>query len=274
VEDLASVIWPRNSARLKSEAGFAVCDASHTSTALSRASRPSPQGPRHFPLPKPQDLSFSKKDLAARVDRLLYLLNMMNTLRVAAPAAALLAGGCIGSTAKLQGAKPYEADVLSKLKNIEDSLANIAQSSKVASVRTAHSNAVDAQRIAYAAENLEKVLYTSEEIDERVRELGAAITKEYEGKDVIVVGLLSGVFMFFSDLVRNIEVPHKIDFMVVSSYGESSVSSANVKIKKDLSMSVEGKHVRLVVAGKCLELLFGHYQFCFPAPVVLGAPGG
>ena len=58
-----------------------------------------------------------------------------------------------------------------------------------------------------------------------------------------VVGLLSGVFMFFGDLVRNVNVAHKVDFMVVSSYGMDAVSTSNVKIKKDMSMSVEGKHV-------------------------------
>jgi hypoxanthine phosphoribosyltransferase len=138
----------------------------------------------------------------------------------------------------------------------------MAAASVVASVRTAHSDSVDERRIAYARDSLEKVLYTSEEIDERVRALGKEITAEYEGKEVVVVGLLSGVFMFFSDLVRNIQCTHKIDFMVVSSYGESSVSSANVKIKKDLSMSVEGKHVSMLRSR--LLSTRDHNTICFP----------
>jgi len=90
------------------------------------------------------------------------------------------------------------------------------------------------------------ILYDAATIQERVQSLGAEISRDYAGKEVVVVGLLSGVFIFMADLVRNITVPHKMDFCVVSSYGKGTVSSGNVKIKKDLERSITGKHVLIV----------------------------
>ena len=82
---------------------------------------------------------------------------------------------------------------------------------------------------------LERVLISAEQIDERVAALGAEISAAYncvrDEEEFVVVGLLSGCFMFMADLTRHISVPHRVDFVAASSYGASTVSSSNVKIK-------------------------------------------
>lgn len=93
---------------------------------------------------------------------------------------------------------------------------------------------------------VKEVLLTEEEIESRVKELGKEITKDYEGKDLLVVGILKGAVIFMSELCKNIDLPIMIDFMAVSSYGNSSISTGEVKINKDLDFSVEGKDVLIV----------------------------
>ncbi len=99
-------------------------------------------------------------------------------------------------------------------------------------------------------ENLSKdiktVLVTKEQIAAKVKEIGAQITKDYEGKDVVLVGILKGAMPFLCDLMRSIDLPVTLDTMCVSSYGNSTVSSAHVKIKKDLDKDIRGKHVIVV----------------------------
>jgi hypoxanthine phosphoribosyltransferase len=90
--------------------------------------------------------------------------------------------------------------------------------------------------------NLE-ILYTAEEIDRRVRELGAEITREYAGKDLVLVGVLKGSVVFLADLMRAIDLPLKIDFMAVSSYKDGTVSTGDVEILKDLTNPIRDKHV-------------------------------
>ncbi|MDF2628987.1 MAG: hypoxanthine phosphoribosyltransferase [Symbiobacteriaceae bacterium] len=89
-------------------------------------------------------------------------------------------------------------------------------------------------------------LLGSEEIQARVRELGNQISKEYAGREVLVVGILKGAFVFCADLMRNLTVQTRLDFMAVSSYGSSTESSGVIRIVKDLEASVEGRHVLLV----------------------------
>lgn len=91
-----------------------------------------------------------------------------------------------------------------------------------------------------------KVLFSEEKIEEKVSELGAMISKDYEDKDLIVVGILKGANIFMSDLIRKIDLPIQIDFMDVSSYGLSTTSSGVVKIIKDLDQNIEGKDVIIV----------------------------
>lgn len=91
-----------------------------------------------------------------------------------------------------------------------------------------------------------EVLCSEEQIAGRLKELGAQISKEYEGEKVIVVSLLKGSFIFCADLVRNITVPVKIEFMTTSSYGHGEQSSGNVKIVNDIASDIEGCHVLVV----------------------------
>lgn len=92
----------------------------------------------------------------------------------------------------------------------------------------------------------EKTLYSRESIATRVKELGEIISKEYHNKNLIVVSLLRGSFIFASDLVREISIPVEIEFMTTASYGHDEVSSGNVEIVHDLRADIEGKDVLIV----------------------------
>lgn len=93
--------------------------------------------------------------------------------------------------------------------------------------------------------NLE-LLYTEDEIRVRIRELGEEITREYAGKELVLVGVLKGSVVFLSDLMRAIDLPLTIDFMSVSSYKDGTTSTGDVEILKDLSNPIRGKHVVVV----------------------------
>ena len=95
-------------------------------------------------------------------------------------------------------------------------------------------------------QDVEKILFTGEELDRRVRELGEQITADYAGKEVAVASVLRGSYIFMADLTRAIQLPITVDFMAVSSYGAGTVSSGQVEIKKDLSDSIEGKDLIIV----------------------------
>ena len=99
-----------------------------------------------------------------------------------------------------------------------------------------------------AAESVEEVtpLLTSEVIGERVRELGAAITRDYEGRSLVLVSILKGSFIFAADLVRAIALPLRIEFLGVRSYGQGTTSSGVVQITQDLNNPIEGEDVLLV----------------------------
>jgi hypoxanthine phosphoribosyltransferase len=84
------------------------------------------------------------------------------------------------------------------------------------------------------------------ELDRRVRELGAEVSRDYEGRDLLLVGVLKGAVPFIADLMRELSVPCELDFMAVSSYGSSTDSSGVVRILKDLDASIEGRHVLVV----------------------------
>ncbi|MEG1004276.1 MAG: hypoxanthine phosphoribosyltransferase [Clostridium sp.] len=95
-------------------------------------------------------------------------------------------------------------------------------------------------------EDVKKVLFDEEQLAKKVNELGTQISKDYKGKDLIVVGVLKGSVVFAADLIKNITIPCEIDFMAVSSYGNATESSGVVRIIKDLDHNIEGKHVLLV----------------------------
>jgi hypoxanthine phosphoribosyltransferase len=94
--------------------------------------------------------------------------------------------------------------------------------------------------------DLERVLITQEEIQTRVSELGAEITRDYRGKDLLLISVLKGSIVFMADLMRAVDMPVGIDFLAVSSYGMGSKTSGIVKINKDLDQAVEGKHILIV----------------------------
>ena len=93
---------------------------------------------------------------------------------------------------------------------------------------------------------IKEVLVSEEDIKDKVKELGDIITEDYKDKDLIVVGILKGAVVFMSDLCREIKLPILMDFMAVSSYGKSSVSTGEVRIVKDLDYSVENKDILIV----------------------------
>jgi len=90
------------------------------------------------------------------------------------------------------------------------------------------------------------VLVSREEIKAKTEELAKRITEDYRGKDLLLVGVLKGGFMFLADLARAIDLPLSIDFISVSSYANSTVSSGVVRILKDIDYDITGKHVLIV----------------------------
>ena len=94
--------------------------------------------------------------------------------------------------------------------------------------------------------DIEKVFFSKEELAGIVKRLGAQISRDYEGKNLMLVSILKGSVIFMADLMREITVPCNIDFMCVSSYGSGTESSGNVKIIKDLDIDLQGKDLLLV----------------------------
>lgn len=94
--------------------------------------------------------------------------------------------------------------------------------------------------------DIKEILLTEDQIRNKVKELGQVITKDYEGKDIVLIGVLKGSIMFMADLMKAIETPVSIDFMAVSSYGNSAETSGVVRILKDLDNDIEGKNVIIV----------------------------
>ena len=90
------------------------------------------------------------------------------------------------------------------------------------------------------------VMISAEDIAKRVRELGEEITRDYDSKDLVVVGILKGAVVFMSDLIRVITVPLEVDFMATSSYGLSTQTSGVVQLLKDLDTSIEDRDVLIV----------------------------
>lgn len=93
--------------------------------------------------------------------------------------------------------------------------------------------------------NLE-VMYSAADIQARIAELGAQITRDYAGKDLVLVGILKGSCIFLADLMRAVDLDLKIDFMAVSSYKDGTQSSGDVEILKDLTNPIRDKHVLIV----------------------------
>jgi len=94
--------------------------------------------------------------------------------------------------------------------------------------------------------DIERVLISAEEIQDKIAELAKLVNEDYRGKDLLLVGVLKGAFVFMADLARHIQLPIEFDFMAVSSYGSATQSSGVVRILKDLDYEITGRHVLLV----------------------------
>lgn len=121
-------------------------------------------------------------------------------------------------------------------------------------------------------QDIESVLISKEEIERHVTEIGAQISRDYEGKDPIFVGVLKGCFIFMADLMRHVTVNCAMDFMAVSSY-KGTTSTGAVKITKDLSELIEGRHVILVEdildSGVTLNYLKNYLMVRRPASIAV-----
>ncbi len=119
------------------------------------------------------------------------------------------------------------------------------------------------------------VLIDQERLQSRVAELGAEISNDYVGRDLLLVGVLKGAVFFMADLMRAITVPCEIDFMAISSYGASHDSSGVVRILKDLDLNIEGRHVLVVEdiidSGLTLSYLVRNLESREPASLTVCA---
>ncbi|MBS4024441.1 MAG: hypoxanthine phosphoribosyltransferase [Clostridia bacterium] len=120
-------------------------------------------------------------------------------------------------------------------------------------------------------QDLARVIVTPEQIRARVGELGAQISKEYAGKNLLMICILKGAFIFMSDLVRKLDIPVETDFMAVTSYGTSTESSGVVRILMDLERSIEGRHIMVVEdvvdTGLTLKYIIDNLKARGPASV-------
>jgi hypoxanthine phosphoribosyltransferase len=126
----------------------------------------------------------------------------------------------------------------------------------------------------FANPNLE-VLVTSEQLQNRIRELGAQIARDYAGKNPLLIGVLKGACTFLSDLMRAADIQLGIEFMAISSYGASMRTSGEVRILKDLDVAIEGRHILVVEdivdTGLTLNYLLANLKSRGAASVKLAA---
>ncbi len=123
--------------------------------------------------------------------------------------------------------------------------------------------------------DIEKVLFTQEDIDGIVSRLGEEITRDYAGKDLVLIAVLRGAVVFMGDLMRKIELPTNIDFMAVSSYSDGVKSSGIVRIIKDLDIDIRGRDVLIVEdildSGLTLKYLMKNLESRKPASLEVAA---
>lgn len=116
-----------------------------------------------------------------------------------------------------------------------------------------------------------EVLLTEAEIERRVREMGHEITRDYEGRDLVMVGVLKGACLFLSDLCRHVHLPVTLDFLALSSYGDSTTTSGVVQITQDLTQSIVDRDVLVVEdivdTGLTLHFLLENFRVRRPRSV-------
>ena len=123
--------------------------------------------------------------------------------------------------------------------------------------------------------DIQEILFTEEQLKNRVGEIARQIESDYAGKEVMFIGILRGSFVFMADLCRAVELPCTLDFMSVSSYGSGTTSSGQIQIIKDLSEDITGRHVIVVEdildSGNTLSYLLNILEHRHPASVRLCA---
>ena len=118
--------------------------------------------------------------------------------------------------------------------------------------------------------NIAKILLTEQQIKARIEELGKELSRDYAGKDPVVLGVLKGVVVFYADMIRHITVPCQMDFMCLSSY-QGTTSTGNMIVKQDMSVDVSGRHVLILEdifdTGGSLDYTYKHVMSKNPASV-------
>lgn len=119
--------------------------------------------------------------------------------------------------------------------------------------------------------DIERIFFTEDTIKEKVKELGAKISADYEGKNPLVIGVLKGSFVFMADIIRSISIYCDVDFMAVSSYGNGTTTTGAVKITKDLSHDIENRHIIIIEdildSGVTLSYLKNYLNVRKPASI-------
>lgn len=122
-------------------------------------------------------------------------------------------------------------------------------------------------------EDIERIFFSEEEINEKVKELGSIISAEFRDKNPLLIGVLKGSFVFMAHLLMKIDIPCEVDFMAVSSYGDGTISTGAVKITEDLSHDIENRHVIVVEdildSGITLNYLTHYLENRKPASITI-----
>ena len=117
-------------------------------------------------------------------------------------------------------------------------------------------------------DKIEKVLITEEQLQQRIREMGARLTRDYADKNPIIVGVLKGVVLFYADMVKQIKVPCEMAFMTLKSY-EGTESTGNLQVIQDVTADIKGRHVLILEdifdTGKSLDFTYRHLMERGPA---------
>lgn len=119
--------------------------------------------------------------------------------------------------------------------------------------------------------DIESIVYSEAVLAERIKEIGQQITKDYEGKKLIVVGVMKGANVFVADLIRTLDLDIVLDFIVVSSYGASTETTGVIRLLKDLDENIDSEHVLIVEdiidSGLTLEYLVKNFETRHPASI-------
>jgi hypoxanthine phosphoribosyltransferase len=120
-------------------------------------------------------------------------------------------------------------------------------------------------------EHIGEILVQADELQHRIREMAADVSRDYKGRDLLLIGVLKGAVFFLSDLMRHLDIPCEVDFMAVASYGSSTDSSGVVRILKDLDAPLEGRNVLIVEdivdSGLTLQYLMRTLEARGPASI-------